>query len=513
MSIEAAPAAPMVELQDIVKTFPGVRALDQVDFDVRRGEVHALVGKNGAGKSTLMHILTGLYAPDSGRIFVRGEPIDHMTTARSRQAGIAIVAQHAKFVPALTIAENVFAGALPTSRGGFVDWRGVRRETRERLARFGLQIDVGRRMETLSVAERQMIEISRALFADASVIVLDEPTAPLPKHEVRLLFDFVRRQCEAGASFIYISHYLEEVFQIADRATVLRNGRVAGAAPIADLTQAKLIRLISGADVERFQRPRRESVGAPVLELRGLTRPGAYSEVDLTLHAGEVVGLTGLEGSGPGALARGLFGLEPMGVGAATIDGKAYHGTSPGAALSQGLAYLPRDRHGLGIVPIRSVRDNTSISVLGRLANRLGLIDGGRERDLVQGYIDALGVKTPSMATAVENLSGGNQQKVVVAKLAATEPRVLLLDEPTQGVDVQAKVEILRIMDDLTQRGVAVAVISDELNELTDIADRIVVFHRGRIVREFRKGDPDMTPERVLDAIEGGLMEVSDAVA
>jgi ABC-type sugar transport system ATPase subunit len=479
---------------------------------VRPGEIHALVGKNGAGKSTLMHILTGLYTADAGEVVVRGQVIPSMSTARARQSGIAIVAQHAKFVPALSIAENLFMGAMPTDRGGFVSWTGMRQAARDRLARFGLEVDVERRMETLSVAERQMIEIARALFADASVIVLDEPTAPLPKHEVRMLFDFVRRQRDRGAAFVYISHYLEEVFAIADRVTVLRNGRVVHASPIAELTQAGLIRSISGTEVQRFERPRRPA-GEPVLRIEHLSRPGAYAEVDLTLHAGEVVGLTGLEGSGPGALARGLFGLEPMGVGQVTIDGVPYAGTSPGEALRSGLAYLPRDRHGLGIVAMRSVRDNVSLSVLGRLAGRLGLVDGSRERSLVQGYIDALGIKTPSMATAVENLSGGNQQKVVVAKLTATEPRVLLLDEPTQGVDVQAKVEILRIVDELTTRGVAVAVISDELIELIDICDRIVVFHRGRIIREFRKGDPDLTTARVLDAIEGGLSGDVDAVA
>jgi len=503
----------VVDLRDITKSFPGVRALDRVGLDVKQGEVHALVGKNGAGKSTLMHILTGLYEPDSGDIRIRGERIDHMSTARARQVGIALVAQHAKFVPALSVAENVFAGALPTRRGGFVDWSGLRREAASRLARFGLQVDVRRPMETLSVAERQMIEIARALFAGATVVILDEPTAPLPKHEVQMLFDFVRRQRDAGASFIYISHYLEEVFDLADRVTVLRNGRVAGSAAIADITQPELIRLISGTNVERFQRPRRDTVGVPVLSISGLTRPRTYQDVSLTLHAGEVVGLTGLEGSGPGALARGLFGLEPVGLGAITIDAAPYRPTHPGQALARGVAYLPRDRHGLGIVAIRSVRDNTSLSVLGRLTNRLGFLDAGRERSLVQGYIDALGVKTPSMSTAIENLSGGNQQKIVVAKLAATEPRVLLLDEPTQGVDVQAKVEILRIVDDMTKRGVAVGIISDELNELTDICDRILVFYRGRITREFRKGAGDMTPERILDAIEGGMAEATDAVA
>jgi ABC-type sugar transport system ATPase subunit len=505
-------APPVVQMRDIVKTFPGVRALDGVSLTVRQGEIHALVGKNGAGKSTLMHILTGLYAPDSGTIRIKDETFDSLTTARAKRAGIALVAQHAKFVPTLSIAENVFSGALPLRRGGFVDWGRVKREAAERLARFGLDIDVDRRIETTSVAERQMIEIARALFADASLIILDEPTAPLPKHDVAKLFSFVRRQQASGASFIYISHYLEELFEVADHATVLRNGKVVGSAKIAELTQPQLIRMISGATVERFRR-QVGSHGAPALEIRRLTRPRAYFGLNLTLHAGEVVGLTGLEGSGPGALARGLFGLEPLGAGDVRLDGRPYAAGDPSRALRRGLAYLPRDRHGLGIVAMRSVRDNVSLSVLRRLAGRLGLIDGRKERKLVDRFIDALGIKTPSAATALENLSGGNQQKVVVAKLVATEPRVLFLDEPTQGVDVQAKVEILRIVDDLSRSGVAIAIVSDELAELMDVCDRILVFYRGEIIREIRKGSEDFTHERLLDAIEGGAVESIDAVA
>jgi ABC-type sugar transport system ATPase subunit len=501
----------VVALRDIAKTFPGVRALDGVSLTIRSGEVHALVGKNGAGKSTLMHILTGLYPPDSGSIQIRDRVFTHLTTAEAKQQGIALVAQHAKFVPMLSIAENIFSGALPL-RGGFVDWRRVYRESEERLARFGLRIDVKRKIETTSVAERQMIEIARALFADASVVILDEPTAPLPKHDVARLFDFVRRQKANGASFIYISHYLEEIFAVADRATVLRNGRVVGSSAVADLTQPELIRMISGTTVERFRR-KAKPAGAPLLEIRALSRPRAYSNVSLTLGKGEVVGLTGLEGSGPGALARGLFGLEPVGHGNITLDGRPYTARAPSEALVRGLGYLPRDRHGLGIIALRSVRDNVSLSVLRRLTRMLGMIDEPRERELVRQFISALGIKTPSQKTAVENLSGGNQQKVVVAKLAATEPRVLFLDEPTQGVDVQAKVEILRIIDDLSLQGVAIGVVSDEIAELMDICDRIIVFYRGRIIREFRKGDPDFQHEAVLNAIEGGGTESKHAVA
>ena len=503
----------VVEMTNIIKTFPGVKALSDVSFDVRQGEIHALVGKNGAGKSTLMNILTGLYPPDSGTIRVRGEVIEHMSTSRSQDAGISIVAQHARFVPGLSVAENLFMGQMPTTRGGFVDWRLLRKDASARLERLGLDIDVQRRMEDMSVAERQLIEIARALFADASVIILDEPTAPLPKHEVAMLFEFVRRQREAGASFIYISHYLEEVFEIADRVTVLRNGAEVDTVDVTELTQPDLIHMISGENVERYVRPRRETVGEPILVIRGLDRRRAYKGVDLTLHAGEVVGLTGLEGSGPGELARGLYALEPLGEGEVTLGGKAFHPSSPSHALEDGLAYLPRDRHGLGIVAIRSVSNNITMSVIGHLTHWLGMIDGKRETSLVDGFIDKLGVKTPSPSTFVENLSGGNQQKVVVAKLAATEPRVLLLDEPTQGVDVQAKVEILRIVDQLTDDGVAVAIVSDELLELMDTCDRIVVFYRGQIAREFTKGQDEMTPAALLEAIEGGAGEESHAVA
>ena len=499
------PGQIVVELQDIVKSYPGVLALDHVSFDVRSGEVHALAGKNGAGKSTLMQILNGLCLPDRGVIRIRGIEFSGLTAARAKREGIALVAQHAKFVPGLSIAENLCLGAVPTKRG-FVDWAGLYSSAEEKLAKFGLDIDVRQRMEMTSVAERQMIEIARALFADASVIILDEPTAPLPKREVERLFSFVRKQKELGASFIYISHYLDEIFEIADRATVLRNGKVAGAAAVADLTQRDLVHMISGTSVKRFTRAG-GAVGQEVLGIKSLTRDRAYYDLNLSVRAGEVVGLTGLEGSGPGALARGLFGLEEMGTGHVTIDGKPFEGGNPSKALDQGLAYLPRDRHGLGIVGILSVRDNVSLSVLERLKTALGLVNRTKERALVNDYIAALSIKTPTMDTPISSLSGGNQQKCVVAKFAATEPRVLILDEPTQGVDVEAKVEILRIVDDLSKRGVAICVVSDELNELIDICDRIVVFTRGRISREFVKGQEEITPKGLIAAIEGVSME------
>ena len=353
--------AQVVDMIGIVKDFPGVRALDNVSFGVERGEVHALAGKNGAGKSTLMHILNGLYPPDSGLIRVRGAEYDKLNTAQAKEAGISLLAQHANFIPGLTIAENLFVGDLPM-RAGFVRWKEMYREAEQKLSRVGLRINVRRLMESTSVAERQMIEIARALFADASVVILDEPTAPLPKSDVEMLFEFIIQQKEQGASFIYISHYLEEIFDVADRVTVLRDGTVAGSAAVNRITQPELIQLISGTKVERYRR-KSEKTGAPVLELKGLSRAGAYADVNLTIHKGEIVGLTGLEGSGPGELARGLFGLEPRGDGEVLINGGSLRACHPNKALKNGIAYLPRDRHGLGIVGIRSVRDNTSLSI------------------------------------------------------------------------------------------------------------------------------------------------------
>lgn len=496
---------PVVEMTNITKTYPGVRALDSVSFDVREGEVHGLVGKNGAGKSTLITVLNGLCQPDAGTIRIRGAEYSALTTAQAKSAGIAYVAQHAKYVPGLSIAENLSLGNLPIRRG-MMDWRRLHSNARDRLQQFGLDLDVRRPIEETSVAERQMIEIARALFADASVIILDEPTAPLPKREIDKLFGFVSEQREKGASFIYISHFLEEIFEIADRATALVNGRAVGTAQVEDLTQQDLVHLISGQKIERFTR-KKGQVGKVVLKTGRLSRQNAYAGVDLEVRAGEVVGLTGLEGSGHGELARGLFGLEEMGSGSVSIDGQPFRGGSTHSAISQGLAYLPRDRHGLGIVGLRTVKDNVSMSILGRLRNVLMLVDSKKERNVVQRYIDSLSIKTPSMDVEIANLSGGNQQKCVFAKFAATEPKVLLLDEPTQGVDVAAKVEIVRIVDDLSKGGVAIVIVSDEVNELIDVCDRIVVFSRGRIAREFDNANERITPKMLIAAIEGVDLE------
>jgi ABC-type sugar transport system ATPase subunit len=495
----------LVEMKGIRKDFPGVRALAGVDFRLQSGgELRGLVGKNGAGKSTLMKVLTGVYPPDSGEIVIRGRSYPRITTSQSRQMGIACVSQHSQLVPSLGIAENMFSGNLYTTRLGLVDWKVVYREANERLGRLGLSIDVRRKVEGLSVAERQIIEVAKALFADASVIILDEATAPLPKNEVELLFSFVRRQRDRGVTFVYISHYLEEIFELCDNVTVMRDGKNIGDYRVADLTPAELIRLISGTVVERFHHASISSGRVSVLTVRGLSRQGSYSGLNMTLRKGEIVGLTGLEGCGKDSFARGLFGLEPLGEGEVILDDKPYGASDPRDALNKGVAYLPRDRPGLGIIGLRSVKENVTISILSRLTNLLGLLSRRKESDLVLRLIKLLDIVTPSMAQQVQFLSGGNQQKVVFAKLASIAPKVLLLDEPTQGVDVQAKVEILKIIDRLSrEQNVATVVISEEIRELLDLCDRILVMFRGSIVAEYIVGDPGTTVERILNTIEG----------
>jgi len=493
----------VVQMQDIVKTFPGVRALDHVNFNLRPGELRSLVGKNGAGKSTLMNVMTGIYQPDTGKIIVNGELIQPMTTERAKQLGIAYVHQHSQFVPALTVAENIFLGSPLTGKGGFVDWGRLNTEAEKQLRQLGLEIDVQRKVEDLSVAEKQIIEIAKALFASAHTIVLDEATAPLPKNEVNMLFDFVRRQSQQGVAFVYISHYIEEVFELCQVVTVMRDGQVVGDYNVCELDQPELIRLISGARVEQFHRENRNLNGKPVLRIEGLNRPGYYHNIDLTIRQGEVVGLTGLEGCGKANLGRGIYALEPVGDGKVLLEEKPYHAAEPEQALNQGVAYLPRDRHLMGIVGMRPVGENITLSILGRLTGRAGLLEIGRERKHINEFVQTLGIKTPSVNQPVEFLSGGNQQKVVFAKLVSTKPKVLFLDEPTQGVDVQAKVEIMKIVDQLAKEGVSVVFISEEIRELLDVCDRILVMYNGAIVSEFKYGEPDFSADKILMAVEG----------
>jgi ABC-type sugar transport system ATPase subunit len=502
--LETTTHMPVLNLQAISKSFPGVQALLDVDLEVHSGEIHGLVGKNGAGKSTLVRVLMGLHPPDSGKIEIGERTYSSVTSDEALGAGIAYVPQHVEMMDSLTVAENILAGDMPKSRSGLISWKAVNQEADQRLKKLGLDLNVHARVEGLSVAEQTMLAIAKALFGNARVMILDEPTASLPRADINRLFGFIRSLKDKGVAFIYISHHLEEVFEICDRVTVLRDGLRVGTYEVSDLDLSGLTHLIVGEEIQEYTREPAIQEGV-VLELRNLTRRGYYEGINLTISRGEVVGISGLQGSGAETLAMGLFGLEGWGIGEVTINGKPFTARTPKQALDQGLAYLPQDRYRYGLIGLRPVRENVTYTVLDRLTSTLmHFVNLPRERKLVDEYIDGLGIVTPSQEQMTRLLSGGNQQKVVFAKLAAAKPSVLLLHEPTQGIDVRAKQDIFRIIDELSQQGVAVLIVSSEVREMIGVCDRILVMYAGRLIREFKRGEAETTPQNILQVIEGG---------
>jgi ribose transport system ATP-binding protein len=492
----------ILQMRGISKEFPGVQALSNVNLDVSEGEIHGLVGKNGAGKSTLMAILMGLLQPDSGTLEINNSTFSSMNPHEALEAGVAYVPQHVNMMDSLTVAENILAGEMPVNKLGFVDWKAVFLDAERRLSQLGLTLDVRARVEGLGVAEQTMLAIAKALFSQAKLIILDEPTAALPRADIDRLFGFVRSLKKEKVAFIYISHHMEEVFEICDRVTVLRNGQLIATRDVSDLDMEELIQLMVGENVKDYERGSASQEGE-ALVIKGLTRRGHYEDINLVVHKGEVIGISGLEGSGTSRLGMALFGLERSGAGEVYVNGKLYTATTPGEALDQGVAYLPRDRYRYGLVGLRPVRENITYTIIQQLITSLGIINAPREKKVAHQFIQELGVVCPSPEQKVSLLSGGNQQKVVFAKLAATKPAVLVLHEPTQGIDVRAKTDIYRIVDDLSSQGVAILIISTEVRELLGVCDRILVMYEGRITREFCSGDEQMTPENILLAIEG----------
>jgi ABC-type sugar transport system ATPase subunit len=491
----------LLQMHNINKAYPGVQALAQVDLDVRRSEIHGLVGKNGAGKSTLMGVMMGLVQPDSGYMEVDGQRFDDFNTQVMLDAGVAYVPQHVQLLNTLTVAENIQAGDMPKTQLGFVDWKQVYADSEERLQKLGLNIDVRLGAETLGVAEQTMLAIAKALFSNARLIILDEPTAALPRKDINMLFNFIRSLKKQDVAFVYISHHLEEVFEICDRVTIMRDGKIVATRDVASLTPQVLIQLMVGENVEEYSRGS-NAADQEVFVIKNLTRRGAYEDINLKLRKGEVVGLAGLQGSGVSELAKSLFGMSRLGIGEVTIEGKPFTASSPREAFNQGVALLPQDRHRFGLIGLRPVRENVTYSVLDKITAALGIIPRYKERKITGEYIDKLGIVTPSQDQKTRLLSGGNQQKVVFARLAATQPTVLILHEPSQGIDVRAKVDIFNIIDDLSAQGVAILIISTEVRELIGICDRILVMYDGRLTHEF--GKEKMVPHEILMAIEGG---------
>lgn len=477
----------------ISKGFAGVRALVDVDLDLPSGSVTALMGENGAGKSTLLKILSGDYQPDAGALLVAGQPVTFPSPQSARRAGVKVIAQEPEIIPYVSVAENIYVGVLPNA---VVNQASLQARAREDLTRFGMQdfLDPATRGVDLSPAQRQMVEIARALIDDPPVICFDEPTSSLADAETEVLFRLIKDLRSRGRAIAYVSHRMDEIFRIADSITVLRDGRLVGSRSVEETDVGEVVRMMVGRDLSAMFQRTPAQVGELALELDGVTTDDV-TDVSLRVHRGEVVALAGLVGAGRSELALAISGDRPVRSGTVRVRGKARRFRTPRDAVNAGIGLAPEERKADALVMVRSVRDNVSLAVLDKLA-RFGFVSDRRERQLAQRYVEKLRVRTPSLSARIANLSGGNQQKVVLARWLAKESDILLLDEPTRGVDVGAKAEIYAIIDELVHRGVAVLLISSELPEVLGLADRILVMRDGRIAGELNRSDA--TEERIL---------------
>ncbi|HEX7978385.1 MAG TPA: sugar ABC transporter ATP-binding protein [Gemmatimonadaceae bacterium] len=481
---------------EVTKSYAGVQALKRASLELRAGEVHALVGENGAGKSTLIKILTGAVQPDGGVIELNGERLERLTPSAAKALGIAAIYQQPALFAELTVAENIALGLERTGRWGRVDWRARHARAEELLARVGARIDPEADAGDLSMPQQQLVEIARALGADARVLILDEPTASLSKEDTDNLFRVVRELRAQGVGMIYISHRLEELPTIADRVTVLRDGTTIATRDMSEVNREQLIQMMVGRELSAVFPKRTVPLGDTVLELRGVgCGEGGVRDVDLTVRAGEIVGLSGLVGAGRSELARTIFGLTPCDKGEIRVRGQTVRIHSPADAIRNGIAYVPEDRRRHGVVLEMPVSQNVTLAALDNLS-RFGSLDFRRERELAADYTKRLGVKTASIRSLVSTLSGGNQQKVALSRWLLTKPTLLILDEPTQGIDVGAKSEIHELMTELAAQGVAILMISSELPEILGMSDRIAVMQGGTIVGVLDRSEA--TPERVL---------------
>ena len=489
----------LLEVREVTKTFPGVRALDRVSFDLLPGEVHALVGENGAGKSTLMHILGGVHQPDSGSIALDGKPMNFPDTHAAARAGVSIVFQELSLSDNLSIAENVFANSQPVGALNMIDWRELRRRTREILAQFEWEIDPATPVGTLPTAKQQVVEIMKAVARKPRVLVLDEPTSSLTAAETRVLFGNIHAMKKQGLAIIYISHHLSEIFDLADRVTVLRDGRHVETCPVSGVTEDDLVRKMVGRELADVYGTRATPIGEVRFRLKG-------EGTSFSVSAGEIVGFAGLAGAGRTELARAIFGAEPVesGTFGMTLDGEALTIRSPEDAIAAGIAYLSEDRKGDGLFLDMSVRENCVAPSLREFAGGIGLMNDSAAADRAEADCDRFGIATPSTAQQVGFLSGGNQQKVLLAMWFGIKPRLLIADEPTRGVDVGAKCEIYRLLRELAAEGVAIIVVSSDLPEVLGLSDRVLVMRGGRIAGEFAR--EEATEEKII-ACAAGVVE------
>jgi len=502
----------IIQLDQVTKRFGGTQALNNVSFTINKGEVHAVVGENGAGKSTLMKMLAGIYQPDSGRILLRGELVRLSDPQDARHRGISIVFQELNLFPHLSVTSNIFINR-EISRGGLLRTRDMTTLARRVFEIMRVQIDPNILVSKLSIAEKQLVEIARTLQQQSEIIIMDEPNSALTEHETEKLFEIIRRLREQGITVIYVSHRLEEVFSIADRITVLRDGQYQGTWKINEIKLSQVITAMIGRQMEEAfpTHPPLLKETAVLLKVNGLTRAASLGPIDFKLRAGEILGFTGLEGSGIDELFHILFGLEQNTGGEVVYKDKVHKLKSPAEAINLGWGLIPASRRDQGLMMDWSIRNNTTLVIIQRLMTRLGLIDHRKEQQTTEDFIKHLNIATDSIDKHVINLSGGNQQKVVVAKWLASGPKVLILNDPTRGVDVGAKAEIYQICDQLAREGLGLLFTSSEIDETLGLCDRILVFYKGHIVKEFNKGEA--TKKDVMHWISGELEVTSEMPA
>lgn len=479
---------PVLQVKGLDKSYIGVHALDHVDFDLNEMEIHALLGENGAGKSTFMKILDGSVIKDGGRIFINGQEVNITNPHQAQQLGIGMVYQELSLIPNLTVAENIFLGRWPRRKlFRSVDWRQIYRQSKEALKRLGVSIDVKERVNNLGMGERQLTEIARAISMNVKILLLDEPTSALSDEERERLFAMVRALKETGVSIIYVSHRLSEVPQICDRVTVIRDGKKIDTLPINQADESTLIRMMVGRNIgERFPKEKIQE-GKEILRVKNLTINGRLNNLDLNLHQGEVLGIFGIMGAGRTEFARALFGIDKINKGDIFISGKRVSISSPENAIREGLGYLTEDRQS-GLLMRMTIPQNITLPSLKRF-NKFGFLRHGDERKIARDYIENLGIHTPKLDQKVEFLSGGNQQKVALAKWLCSQSKILILDEPTRGIDVGAKIEVYRLINELSKCGVGIILLSSELPEVLNMSDRILVMSDGSFVGEFKGGE------------------------
>ncbi len=487
----------ILELRNMTKSFSGVEVLHEVSFSLRPGEVHALLGENGAGKSTLVKVMTGVHQPDKGEIYLDGKLVSFNDTRESRQVGIAAIYQELTLFPDLDVAENIFVGRQPVTRGGRIDWRKLYGDAGKLLLSLGVHLDLKQKARSLSIAQQQMVEIARAFSINARILIMDEPTSSLTLNEVADLFRLVRRLRDEGSAIVFISHRLEELFELADRVTIMRDGSYVDTRLLKDVTRDDLIRLMVGRTITDLFPKQDVKAGEVVLKVENLARVGSFSDVSFELRRGEILGMAGLVGAGRTNVARAIFGVEPATAGTIQIEGREVAVTSPQQAIRLGLAYVPEDRQLHGLIPAMPITSNISLPMLFRYSQH-GWLQERVEREAAFGAALQMEVRANNMWQLARELSGGNQQKVVLSKWLSTNPRILILDEPTRGIDIGTKAAVHGLMSKLAAEGMAILMISSELPEILGMSDRVIVMREGHITGHFSRAEA--TQEKIISA-------------